>query len=140
MTKPDRGAVSPQGAGVRLDTWLWAARFFKTRPLAKQAIAAGRIEADGAICKASRQLHVGDHLHIVRGEECFEIEVLATSDRRGSAAAAQMLYRESEASRAAREAKAAISHAERAGYQPPDRKPDKRARRLLRALGEIDSL
>ena len=118
---------------------MWAARFFKTRSLAKQAIAAGRIEIDGAACKPSRLVHVGDGLRIMRGEESFEIEVLMASDRRGAAAAAQTLYRESEASRAAREAGAAQRRAEHAGYRPPDRKPDKRARRLLRALGDLDA-
>ena len=121
-----------------LDKWLWAARFRKTRSAAKQAIEAGRVEIDGAACKPSRTLHVGDRLRVTRGEESFEIEVLGLSERRGSAAIAQALYRESEASRAAREVARGQRRAERAGYQPPAGKPDKRARRLIRALGDID--
>jgi ribosome-associated heat shock protein Hsp15 len=126
-------------AGVRLDTWLWAARFFKTRTLAKQAIEAGRVELAGAVCKPARELHAGAMLRVTRGEECFEIEVLALSDRRGPVSVAQSLYRESEASRSAREAARERARAERAGYRPPERKPDKRARRLIRALGDIDA-
>ena len=124
---------------VRLDKWLWAARFFKTRSLAKQAVEAGRVELAGAACKPARELHTGTMLKITRGDECFEIEVLALGGRRGSAAVAQTLYRESEASRTARETAREQRRAERAGYQPPGKKPDKRARRLIRALGDIDA-
>ena len=125
-------------AGVRLDTWLWAARFCKTRSAAKQAIEAGRVEIDGAACKPSRTLHVGDRLRVTRGEESFEIEVLGLSERRGSAMIAQALYRESETSRAASATDRGQRRAERAGYQPPAGPPDKRARRLIRALDDID--
>ncbi len=140
MIRPDRTTESPHGAGVRLDTWLWAARFFKTRTLAKQAIEAGRVEIGRRVCKPSHPLHVGATLQIMRGEERFEVEVLGTSDRRGSAAVAQTLYRESETSRLAREAAREQRRAERAGYQAPAGKPDKRARRLIRALGDIEAL
>lgn len=124
---------------VRLDLWLWAARFFKTRSLAKQAIETGKIEIGGQRAKPSRGVHAGDALAIVRGEETFHVEVLALSDVRGPAKVAQALYRESEASKAAREIKRAEASAARAGYQPPETKPDKRARRLIRALGDIDA-
>jgi len=126
--------------GVRVDVWLWAARFFKTRALARQAIERGQVKIGDAACKPSRPLRVGDHLRVTRAEESFEIDVLGLSGKRGSAAAAQALYRESDASRAAREAARAQRRAERAGYQAPPGKPDKRARRLIRALGDIDSL
>jgi len=126
--------------GVRLDTWLWAARFFKTRSLAKQAVEAGRVEVAGRVCKPAHVLHAGAILRITRGEERFEIEVIGLSERRGPAAVAQTLYRESETSRLAREAACEQRRAERAGYQPPAGKPDKRARRLIRALGDVDSL
>ncbi|HEX6612322.1 MAG TPA: RNA-binding S4 domain-containing protein [Rhodanobacteraceae bacterium] len=132
--------MSAEQAGVRADAWLWAARFFKTRSWARQAIEHGQVELNGATCKPSRPMHVGDRLRVRRGEESFEIEVLALSGKRGSAAVAQALYRESEASRAAREAARQQRRAERAGYQAPAGKPDKRARRLIRALGDIDSL
>lgn len=127
-------------AGVRLDLWLWAARFFKTRSLAKQAIETGKVEIGGQRAKASRAVRVGDPLRIVRAGEVFEIEVRALSDTRGPASVAQTLYSESDASRLAREQARALRAAERAGFQPPDSKPDKRARRLLRALGDIDAL
>jgi ribosome-associated heat shock protein Hsp15 len=132
--------VKAEQAGVRADSWLWAARFFKTRSLARQAIEHGQVEINDASCKPSRPVHVGDRLHIRRGEESFVIEVLGLSGKRGSAAVAQALYRESEASRSAREAAREQRRAEHAGYQAPAGRPDKRARRLIRALGDIDSL
>lgn len=124
---------------VRLDLWLWAARFFKTRALAKHAIDTGKVEIGGQRAKPSRGVRVGDALQVARLEERFEIEVLALSDVRGPASVAQTLYRESESSRLAREQARAQRAAERAGYHPPDTKPDKRARRLIRALGDIDA-
>jgi ribosome-associated heat shock protein Hsp15 len=127
-------------ASVRLDLWLWAARFFKTRALAKQAIETGKVEVGGQRAKPARGVRVGDVLHVARLDERFEIEVLALSDVRGPASVAQALYRESDASRLAREQARAQRVAERAGFQPPETKPDKRARRLIRALGDIDAL
>jgi ribosome-associated heat shock protein Hsp15 len=132
--------VSAEQADVRADSWLWAARFFKTRSLAKLAIERGQVQVNGAACKPSRPMRVGDALRVQRGEETFEIEISDLSGTRGPAAIAQTLYRESENSRLAREAARAQRRAERAGFQPPSGKPDKRARRLIRALGDIDSL
>jgi len=126
-------------AATRLDIWLWAARFFRTRSLAKQAIETGKVEVDGRQAKASRGVQVGNVLRIARGQEIFEVEVAALSELRGSATVARLLYVESEASRAAREKRLAELRAARAGYQPPQGKPDKRARRLIRALGDIDA-
>ncbi|TLX21455.1 RNA-binding S4 domain-containing protein [Thermomonas fusca] len=126
-------------ASVRLDLWLWAARFFKTRALAKQAIDTGKVEIGGQRAKPARGVRVGDALQVMRLDERFEIEVLALRDVRGPASIAQTLYRESETSRLAREQARAQRAAERAGYHPPDTKPDKRARRLIRALGDIDA-
>lgn len=125
---------------VRVDAWLWAARFFKTRALAKQALERGRVTIRGAACKPSHTVKVGEALRIVRGEETFEVEVAGLAHKRGSATLAQTLYRESGASLKAREATREQRRAERAGYQPPPKRPDKRARRLIRALGDIDSL
>jgi ribosome-associated heat shock protein Hsp15 len=124
---------------VRLDLWLWAARFFRTRALAKQAIDTGKVEVDGQRAKPSRGVRVGDALVVVRGEERFEIEVLGLADVRGPASVAQGLYRESESSKLARERLRATRIAERNGYRPPETKPDKRARRLIRALGDFDA-
>jgi ribosome-associated heat shock protein Hsp15 len=126
--------------GVRLDLWLWTARFFKTRSLACQAVDNGKVEVDGQRAKAARMVRVGDALRIVRGEEAFEIEVRAIGNRRGPASVAQTLYSESDSSRQRRESDRATRAAERAGYQAPHAKPDKRARRLIRALGDIDAL
>ena len=138
----DATVISPAEASrsVRLDVWLWAARFFKTRALAKHAIEIGKVELDGQRAKPARGVSAGAALVIDRAGERFEIEVLALAETRGPARAAQALYRESEASRLAREAIRAQRAAERAGYQPPETKPDKRARRLIRALGDIDAL
>ena len=136
----DRSSNEKKGKAIRLDIWLWAARFFRTRSLAKHAVETGKVDAAGQRAKSSRAVRVGDVLVITRGEEVFEIEVLALSDRRGSAAVAQALYSESAASRQRREAALAARRAERAGYQAPQSRPDKRARRLIRALGDIDAL
>ena len=125
---------------MRLDLWLWAARFFKTRGIAKQAIESGKIDVAGQRAKAARPLRLGDAVRVTRGDEVFEVEVLALSGKRGSASAAQALYRESDASRAQREQSRALRMAERTGYRAPEHKPDKRARRLIRALGDIDAL
>ncbi len=125
---------------MRLDVWLWAARFFKTRSLAKHAVETGKVEIGGQRAKASRTVRVGDTLRVARGEEMFELTVAALSDTRGPASVAQLLYQESEASRLAREQARALRAAERNGFRPPETKPDKRARRLIRALGDIDAL
>ncbi|TDK32805.1 RNA-binding S4 domain-containing protein [Luteimonas terrae] len=125
--------------GVRLDLWLWAARFFKTRSLAKQAIETGKVDVGGQRAKPARTVRIGDALRVVRGDEVFEIAVAGLSDTRGPASVAQTLYSESDASREARLARIAQARAQRAGYQAPEQRPDKRARRLIRALGDIDA-
>jgi ribosome-associated heat shock protein Hsp15 len=121
-------------ARVRIDKWLWAARFFKTRSLAARACELGRIEANGQAAKASREVHVGDMLQVKNDSGDFEVEVLILSEMRGPAAIAQTLYHETEASQAARLKVAAerkeMPHfdAFRAG------KPSKRNRRDLDRL------
>lgn len=132
--------MSDSADTVRIDQWLWAARFFKTRSLAKQAVETGRVEIGGQRPKASRGVRVGDVLGIVRGDERFEVEVLGLSTVRGSAPVAQALYAESEDSRLRREQLRAERAAVRDGYRAPEQRPDKRARRLIRALGDIDML
>ena len=127
-------------ASVRLDLWLWAARFYKTRALAKHAIETGKVDAGGQRAKPSRSVRIGDVLLVARGEERYEIEVVALSDVRGPASIAQALYRESDASKLAREQARALRAAERNGFRAPETKPDKRARRLIRALGDLDAL
>jgi ribosome-associated heat shock protein Hsp15 len=132
--------LAPATDAVRLDLWLWAARFFRTRALAKHAIETGKVEVGGQRAKPSRSVRVGDALQVSRGEEVFLVNVLGLSDDRGPASVAQQLYAETEASRAQREQARALRKAERNGYQAPESKPDKRARRLIRALGDIDAM
>ena len=116
---------------VRIDVWLWAARFFKTRSLAKAAIEGGKIEVDGLAVKPSRALRGGEKVTVSRGEETMDVFVHGLSDTRGSATVAQTLYRETEESAVAREAARALRAANRAGYRAPPERPDKRARRAL---------
>jgi ribosome-associated heat shock protein Hsp15 len=125
---------------VRLDVWLWAARFYKTRVLAKDAVALGKVEIGGQRAKPARAVRVGDVLQVQRGDERFEVTVLGLSDVRGPAPVAQALYGESEASQQRRAQVRATRAAERSGYRAPQTKPDKRARRLIQALGDIDAL
>ena len=85
--------------GVRMDKWLWAARFFKTRTLARRACDLGRVDSNGQRAKAAREVRVGDLLQVRNDGGDFQVEVLALSEMRGPAALAQTLYRETEASR-----------------------------------------
>ena len=120
--------------GVRMDKWLWAARFFKTRSLATRACELGRIEANGQPAKPAREVRAGDLLRVKNDGGDFQVEVLALSSLRGPAAAAQTLYRETEASRELRlklaEERKAMPHYEafREG------KPSKRDRRKIERL------
>jgi ribosome-associated heat shock protein Hsp15 len=125
---------------VRLDVWLWAARFFKTRSLAKHAIDGGKVDVNEQPCKPGKAVRAGDVVRITRGEDRYEVAVLGLSEQRGPAPVAQALYRESDASRAAREAAAQQRRLEATGYAKPPTKPDKRARRLIKALGDIDAI
>lgn len=117
-------------AGVRVDVWLWAARFFKTRSLAKQAVEGGKVDVNNGSCKPAKVLHVGDVLKITRGEERLEVALLALSEQRGPAPVAQALYRETEASMAMREA-AREQRRLRAGPLRPQGRPNKQERREL---------
>jgi ribosome-associated heat shock protein Hsp15 len=87
---------------VRIDKWLWAARFFKTRALAAESCAMGRVAAGTVVAKASRDVRVGDRLRVKNASGEFEIEVMGLSSVRGPAAKAQELYRETEESKTAR--------------------------------------
>lgn len=138
MANPN--AAADAANAVRLDLWLWAARFFKTRALAKQAIEGGKVQVAGQGAKASRAVRIGEAMQVRRGEEVFEIRVLGLSDKRGPARLAQALYVEDEPAKQARLQAAAERRAAVAGYRPPAGKPDKRARRLIQALGDLDSL
>jgi ribosome-associated heat shock protein Hsp15 len=124
---------------VRIDLWLWAARFYKTRSLAKQAVLGHKVEAGGQAVKPSRAVKIGEQLSVRRGDEVFEIEVLGLSEKRGSAPVAQSLYAESAESIARRAAEREKKRMEATGYRAPLTKPDKRARRLIQALGDLDA-
>jgi len=117
---------------VRLDKWLWAARFFKTRTLAARACELGRVRMNGQPVKPARELHPGAMLAVSTPGGDFQVEVLGLSDVRGSAAVAQSLYRESEESKAARAQAAAERKAMAAWERLPAGRPSKRDRRLLR--------
>ncbi|HTV84140.1 MAG TPA: S4 domain-containing protein [Dyella sp.] len=119
---------------ARADVWLWAARMYKTRSLAKQAIDGGKVEVNGAGCKPAKVLHVGDSIRLTRGEERLELQVLALCERRGPASAAQLLYRETDASRAAREQAREQRRLSGAGLNRPPTRPNKQERRELRRL------
>ena len=114
-----------------MDQWLWAARFFKTRALAKRACELGRIESNGHPAKAAREVHSGDQLKITNDTGEFQVEVLGLSDSRGPAPVAQTLYRESDESRALRQ-KAAEERKALHQFEPlPPRRPTKRDRRRI---------
>jgi ribosome-associated heat shock protein Hsp15 len=116
---------------VRIDKWLWAARFFKTRALATRACGLGRIQSHGQPVKPSRDLRVGDMLRITNDAGDFDVEVLQLSEARGPASVAQALYRETEASREQRMKVAAERKAMRQFEQLPAGRPDKRDRRRI---------
>ena len=119
---------------VRVDKWLWAARFFKTRALAARACELGRVESSEQPLKPAREIHVGQQLTVTTDGGRFQVEVLGLSETRGSAAVAQALYRESEASKEAR-AKAVEERKALAAWERlPDTRPDKRDRRTLSRL------
>ena len=104
---------------------------YKTRSLAKAAIAAGRVDVNDAACKPSRAVRAGDRIVLSRAGERFELVVVGVSEQRGAAAVAQALYAESEASVAARLAERERRRLAGAGYAAPPARPDKRARRSI---------
>ena len=116
---------------VRIDKWLWAARFFKTRSLARNAIQGGKVRLNDARAKPAKTLELGDELRIQRGEETWVVHVEQLSDRRGPASEAQKLYRETDESRTLREAQIERRKAERAAMGDRHRRPDKRQRRQI---------
>lgn len=119
---------------MRIDKWLWAARFFKTRSLASRACELGRVEVHGQKTKPAREVHAGDLLLVKNDSGDFQVEVLALSEMRGPAVIAQTLYRETEASRELRlkaaEERKAIPRFETA----PQGRPSKRDRREINRL------
>jgi ribosome-associated heat shock protein Hsp15 len=117
--------------GVRIDKWLWAARFFKTRSLAARACDLGRIQIGGQPTKPARELRVGDMLRVTTDSGDFDVKVLELSDVRGPASVAQTLYAETDASRDAR-GKAAEERKSTRDFAPaPLQRPSKRDRRRI---------
>ena len=125
---------------VRLDVWLWSTRFFKTRALAKKAVESGHVRVDEQAARPATAVKAGQRMRIERGDEKFDVEVLDLLTRRASAPVARACYRETPESIAAREQAAEQRRMQRDGYERPPTKPDKRARRLIRALGDIEML
>ncbi|HKK23967.1 MAG TPA: RNA-binding S4 domain-containing protein [Pseudohaliea sp.] len=121
---------------LRVDKWLWAARFFKTRSLAKAAIEGGKVQLDGQRVKVSKEIVPGDVLRIRQGWDDREITVLALSDQRRGAPEAQALYEESADSIARREAEAAARRAAGGMMPNPRRRPSKRERRQIHRFRE----
>ena len=119
---------------MRIDKWLWAARFFKTRALASRACELGRIDSNGQKAKPAREVRTGDRLHIKNEGGEFDIDVLGLSEMRGSAGAAQLLYLETQASRDLRQKAAAERKAIALALPMPESKPSKRDRRELSRL------
>ena len=116
---------------VRMDKWLWAARFFKTRTLAARACELGRIQCNGQPAKAAREVRVGDMLRVTNDGGDFQVEVLLLSEVRGPASVAQTLYRETEASRELRQKVSAERKAMKQFEELPAGRPSKRDRRKI---------
>src|ERR1035438_6243215 len=125
-------------ASMRMDKWLWAARFFKTRSLAARACELGRIQSNGQPAKAAREVRIGAMLRVTNGGGEFQVEVLLLSEVRGPASVAQTLYRETEGSRELRLKVAAERKAMRQFEQLPAGRPSKRDRgKIIKFRGRM---
>jgi ribosome-associated heat shock protein Hsp15 len=119
---------------MRLDKWLWAARFFKTRSLASQAVDGGKVYLNGDRTKPAREIRAGDALRIRAGEAEWQVVVLGLSDKRGPARVAQTLYAETAESRALREEQSALRKLAKEPAREIKGRPTKRDRRMLADL------
>jgi ribosome-associated heat shock protein Hsp15 len=128
--RPDY-ASSKAAATLRVDKWLWGARFFRSRGLAQEAVEGGHVQVNGVRVKASRPVRIGDRLRITRGRERFEVDITGIPPRRGSASEARQYYRETGESEAAR---ARAREFDRLAAPVVSGRPDKRERRDLRIL------
>lgn len=118
-------------SGVRIDKWLWAARFFKTRSLATDAVSGGKIRLNGTPTKPARDVKIGDKLDVFNGETRWSVVIQALAEKRGSASEARLLYEETAASIAAREAEQARRKFEHEPAAEIHGRPTKRDRRQL---------
>ena len=116
---------------LRLDKWLWAARFFKTRALAVEAISGGKVHLNGVRVKPSRQIRPEDELNITRGTDRFHVFVKGLNDKRRPAKEAVLLYEETEESIKQREEQHELNRLQAANIKHPTHKPNKRERRLM---------
>lgn len=122
---------------IRVDKWLWAARFYKTRAMATEAILGGRIHVNGDRVKPSRSINVGDIIKISKGEVTMTIEVLALAEKRGPAKIAQSLYQESDSSMKQREELAEQRRLMRASLPQSDNRPNKKQRRQIHRFRNV---
>jgi ribosome-associated heat shock protein Hsp15 len=141
MSDPDHDTNGSQGAasggGLRIDKWLWCARFYKTRSLAQQAVEGGHAQVNGDRVKASRVVRIGDRIRIIRERDRMEVDVVGIPVRRGPATEAQQHYRETPESKAAREHQRELNRL--AAPPATSGRPDKRERRqLMRVRGRGD--
>ena len=136
MSQRDVAPLPPDPPSLRIDKWLWCARFFKSRSLAQEAVEGGHVQVNGERAKASRPVRVGDLLRITRERERYEVEVTGIPLRRGPAPEARRHYRETLQSEAAR---AHARELDRLSAPVSSGRPDKRERRdLLRVLKRRD--
>tara|TARA_B100000902_G_scaffold112194_1_gene113401 strand:- start:55 stop:471 length:417 start_codon:yes stop_codon:yes gene_type:complete len=123
---------------VRVDRWLWAARFFRTRSLAKSAVAGGKVHVDDQRVKPAKELRIGQTIRIHKDSVVFTVVVQNLSEQRGSAAIAQTLYEETSNSVEQRQAAVSERRMTRAGLHIPAQRPNKRDRRARNQLRDLD--
>lgn len=126
--------MSSEKDGVRIDLWLWAARFFKTRSMAQSAVKGGKVSLNGQRVKPAKEVQMHDRLVINKDDLTFTIEVVGLSHKRLSAPLAQALYAETPESQQSRAQRTEEKRLERLSHTSPVTRPDKKQRRQLRAL------
>jgi ribosome-associated heat shock protein Hsp15 len=131
--------VVGEGDAVRLDKWLWAARFFKTRALAAEAVAGGKVEVNGVRVKRAKHLQVGDRIRIRKGPYEHHLTVRTLSERRGPAKDAVLLYEESPESKVARERLAEQLKLAASAFTHTKGRPTKKDRRLIKRFKRADN-
>ena len=133
-----KNTLKQEPSSVRIDKWLWAARFFKTRSLSKQAVEGGKVQYQGNRVKASKEISLDSFIVVRRGEEELTVQVIGLSEKRGPAKVAQTLYQETEQSLLARTNISALKQAQRISDPSPDNKPTKKNRRKIMQLNKME--